>query len=313
MDSEYLVETFSESHYSKFKTLYLNAFGKMMSVYEFKRRFNTTARGSEFVGFIAILKKTGEAVAFYGVFPLKIMVGGSVITAAVSGDTMTHKQHRNKGLFRKLASITYEKCSKMGFSLIYGFPNRQSYHGLVNSLGWKHVNDLNEWNLSLSFKISPVHKILKRVTFLVPLFNTYAHRVLRKYSVSDVRSFDNSNGDKYGIVSRDAAYINYKNGDSRLFIKMGEVIIWLSLSDVLWIGDFSDLDLVDEKVMSKLKHLARLLGYNSIRFAINQEISLPETMRDFKPRALVPTCILYLREELKLRSFLFTPADFDTW
>ena len=313
MNSEYLLEAFDASHYSKFNVLYQDAFGKTMSAPEFKRRFDTGSAGFEFVGFIAILRNTGEAVGFYGVFPLKIKVGQTVLPAAVSGDTMTHTAHRKKGLFGRLATMTYEKCKELGIVLIYGFPNHQSYHGLVHTLGWHHVNDMNDWNLTLRFKISPIPKILKFASFLLPIYTRYRHRILKKYSIFNINSFNNSNGDKYGIVFRDSEFITYKKSNERLFIKIEGVVIWLRLSDVLWVGDFNDLDKVSKPVISKLKRLARLLGYNTIRFAVNREIMLPKAMLEFKAWKPIPICLLYLNEELKSHPFLFTAADFDTW
>src|SRR6266700_4152051 len=179
MDPDYYYEDFTQSHYLKFNELYQNAFKKFMPFHEFRNRFDTNSRGFKFIGFIASHSKTGQVAAFYGVFPLKVLVGDLKMLAAVSGDTMTHSQHRRKGLFVTLAKLTFEKCRKSGIQLIYGFPNTQSYHGLVKSLGWHHDNDLAEWNLSLRFKISPVQKILKRVSFLRPLFYAYARLELK--------------------------------------------------------------------------------------------------------------------------------------
>jgi hypothetical protein len=313
MNSEYNLESFDESHYSKFKILYRNAFGKTISIDECKRRFDTKARGLEFVGFIALQGANGMAVAFYGVFPLKIKTGQSVMLAAISGDTMTHSQHRKKGLFLRLAAMTFEKCRKLGIVLVFGFPNNQSYYGFTRHLGWQHSNDLTEWNFSFRFKISPVHKLLKHATFLRPLFTAYARLLLNNYIVTDIDSFDNSHGETYGIVRRDRDYINYKRGNERIFIKIDNVIIWVRLSELLWIGDFSDLGQVNQSVLKKIKKIARLLGYNSIRYAVNKEISLPEAMKDFKAIESIPLCLKYLEEERKFPELLFTTADFDNW
>jgi Acetyltransferase (GNAT) domain len=312
MDSGYFFEEFKPSHYHQFNALYKNAFGLTLKLEAFTRHFHTKPRGFDFVGFIAIHQQTGQAAAFYGVFPLKLKVGDSVIAGAVSGDTMTHSRHRNKGLFRTLATMTYQRCKKMGLELIYGFPNDLSYHGLVHSLGWKHTNDLAEWNLPLRPKISPVHKIIGRARFLKPLFLAYASRLLCKYLVADVDSF-NHNHSGYGIVYRDSDYIKYKASKERVFIRIDNVIIWVRLSAFLWIGDFSDLQEVTDQVISKLKRLARLLGYNTIRYSINKEIQLPESMKDFSVRETMPLCVLYLVDEENFPDFLFTSADFDTW
>ena len=161
MESEYIYKKFDHSDYLLFSSLFKNVFGKSISREEFKNRFDTEARGHKFIGYLAIERSTGHAAAFYGVFPLRIMVRGVVLPAAVSGDTMTGQGHRGKGLFKRLATMTYEKCKEAGMVLIYGFPNENSYHGLTHSLGWTHANDLIEWNFSFRMKISPIHKFLK--------------------------------------------------------------------------------------------------------------------------------------------------------
>jgi hypothetical protein len=313
MESPYLYEIFNESHYAKFNLLYQNAFKKNMEWLEFRRRFDTLSRGFEFIGYIAIHGQSGEAAAFYGVFPLKMKVGESVLAAAVSGDTMTHTNHRNKGLFRALATLTYEKCRKLGVAIIYGFPNSQSYHGLVHSLNWKHVNELHVLDLSLRFKISPVHKIIKHVGFLQILFVKFAHYLLKKYVVTGMDSFNNGVDEKYGIVYRDRDYIAHKGNGKRMFLKIGDQIVWIRLAELLWIGDFSDMKNIKIAEIAKLKKITRLLGYNTIRFAINKEVLLPDSMNSFKVIESIPTCMLYLGEGWDNSKFLFTPADFDTW
>ncbi len=312
MDSMYFFEEFQPSHFTQFNKLYKNAFGVTLKREEFNRHFNTKARGFNFVGFIAMDQKTGEPAAFYGVFPLELHVGDRVMPGAVSGDTMTHSSHRNQGLFKTLARMTYQKCERLGMVLIYGFPNEKSYHGLVHSLGWKHVNDLIEWNLFLRFKFSPLHKIIKHARFLQPAFLSYAHRVLGKYLISGIDSFS-SNHPGYATVCRDKEYINYKASDERLFLKIDNVIVWVRLAAFFWIGDFSDLQQVSGSVVSKLKALARMLGYNTIRFSINREITLPQSMQEFVARGSLPLCLLRLSGEKSFPDFLFTSADFDTW
>src|ERR1700722_6997950 len=313
MDPDYYYEDFTNSHYSQFNVLYQNAFKKKLTFGEFCNRFDTKSRGLNFIGFIAFHRPTGQAAAFYGVFPLTMFDGDLKFLAAVSGDTMTHSKHRKKGLFVNLAMLTFEKCKKSGIQFIYGLPNAQSYYGFVTRLGWHHVNDLTEWNLSLRLKISPVQRILKYASFLRPLFNAYAHLVLKKYIVKNVVAFSHSNTKSYFTVCRDLDYIKYKEGIDRIFIKIEKIIIWIRLSDVIWIGDFNELDQVNDSVIIRLKHLARLLGYNSIRYGINKEISLPLLMKEFKKTHSFPICYLNLEDKETINKLLLTPADFDTW
>ena len=58
--------------------------------------------------------------------------------ASQSGDTMTHPNHRRKGLFRSLFSETKQLATKNDIKFIYGLPNSQSHHGLIR-FGWKEI------------------------------------------------------------------------------------------------------------------------------------------------------------------------------
>ena len=209
--------------------------------------------------------------------------------------------------------MTYEKCKEAGMVLIYGFPNENSYHGLTHSLGWTHANDLIEWNFSFRMKISPIHKFLKYSAVCRQIFFRSLHKILKKYIPKDINDFSNEMDPHYGKVLRDQNYVRYKRGAERIFIKIGEVIIWLRFSTFLWIGDFHHFEKINDHTISELKKIARLSGYNSIRFALNQEIKLPQCMQEFKVFGSIASCVLYLDKQTIYPPFVFTPADFDTW
>src|SRR5207244_789927 len=60
--------------------------------------------------------------------------------AAVSGDTMTHSEHRGKGLFVELAKRTFQLAKESRIRFAYGFPNQNSLKGSVHA-GWKYSGD----------------------------------------------------------------------------------------------------------------------------------------------------------------------------
>lgn len=77
-----------------------------------------------------------HVVGQYTVVPTPILFGGKKRMGAQSLDTMTHPSYQKQGMFVNLAEACYTAAADMGIDLVYGFPNRNSYHGLVASLGF---------------------------------------------------------------------------------------------------------------------------------------------------------------------------------
>lgn len=71
---------------------------------------------------------------------------------AQSVDTMTAVHFRHQGIFESLARLTFERCRKLGVDLVYGFPNQNSYHGLVSKLGFESVASVREFRIRLDWK-----------------------------------------------------------------------------------------------------------------------------------------------------------------
>jgi hypothetical protein len=114
-------------------------------------------------------------------------------------------------------------------------------------------------------------------------------------------------------VLRNHAYLNYKNEDDKMFIKIAEVNFWIKLADVLWIGEADNYEAITPAVVKKLRQLAYVLGYNTIVFHINKSIQKPLFLKSFQPQASEASCFLYLNKELDQHNLLLTGADFDTW
>ena len=80
--------------------------------------------------------------------------------SALSLNTFTHADYRGKGMFTKLAKDCYEKAKERGIKSIVGFPNRMSYGGFINKLGF---NDLG--NVEYLIKaINPMKSLLEIVS-----------------------------------------------------------------------------------------------------------------------------------------------------
>lgn len=309
---DYLIERVNSSHYSLLSNLYVNAFALNFSEKDIAERFNTNLLGCEHIGFIAIDTKSGIAAAYYGVFPVQIKTGDNVLLVAQSGDTMTHSDHRMKGLFVKLATLTYEVCKTKNIQFVFGQPNKDSRAGLLK-MGWTDFDILIRKDVKLSLKTIPTPKLALRNRFFKKLYLAYTRFIFGKKITTTIESFDNTIQSEYFKVNRGNHYLEYKKSPDKFFLKVDDVILWVKLSDVFWIGDFSDYSKVTPLTITKLKRLAFWLGYNTISFNINKSISLPETFSCFKEYSSEHSMLLLLNPDLKINNILLTAADFDTW
>ena len=92
------------------------------------------------IGFDAFI---GDAlVAHYACVPAKIQVGGEVVSGLLSLNTATHPGHQGKGLFSRLAEMTYQSAAEQGYECVYGVANANSTPGFVRKLGFQVVQPL---------------------------------------------------------------------------------------------------------------------------------------------------------------------------
>lgn len=310
---EYAFERVLPAHYPLLLELYSDAFNAHPSLQEINKRFNTTNLGCELIGFIAIHKKTNEPAAYYGVFPHQAIAEEKVLLVAQSGDTMTHSAHRKKGLFVILARLTYKECLKNNISIIYGFPNENSYPGFIKHLDWKQLDTIIRYDLKLSFKTFPLSKLSKKFNWIKRIHLKYAKWLLRKKINNQVYSFQNNYSTSYTKVLRDKNYLEYKQSADKFFLTIENVIVWIRLTDVIWIGDFDNYAAITPQVLRKLKQVASWLGYNTIVFNFNESLPLPEQLKGFKKNGKDASCFYVPDNQSVPANFIFTGADFDTW
>ena len=146
---------------------------------------------------------------------------------------MTIIDHRCKGVFVELAKNTFELCKLNGIKLLFGFPNQNSYHGLVNNLGWKIAGHMQRFKIPVN--TFPFASLLQNFQSSKWIYNKYLKLVLRKYL-----SLDNFTGsaitEEYGGVYRDENYMRYKQYNSSLLLKIFMLIFMLK-------GNCSNIDI----------------------------------------------------------------------
>ena len=167
---------------------------------------------------IAIDDNKQKTAAIYAVFPVSFKLGNTIQEGTQSLDTITDKDYsRGKGLFIKLAMDVYEKASKAGVALVYGFPNGNSIHGFKKKLAWEALDPL-------PFLIKPLKSryFTDRISFLkyMPNINLSLsiYRKSKDYSIKEDTFFPNTVNKLWesflsGIqvaVHRDKTYLEWR-------------------------------------------------------------------------------------------------------
>lgn len=83
-----------------------------------------------------------ELVAHYACIPYKMEIEGRGVTGLFDMATVTHPNHRGKGLFKKLATTTYEYAKEHGFEFVLGVANANSFHGYMKYFPFTFVGQL---------------------------------------------------------------------------------------------------------------------------------------------------------------------------
>jgi hypothetical protein len=308
---EYEAVPFTLQEFEPMKELFRSAFGTALTYNTFIKRFDTSSLGCKVIGYIAKHRKSRSPAAYYGVFPVKLLTKDMIVLAAQSGDTMTHQDHRKKGLFLWLAKMTFEMCRTLGIQFVFGIPNQNSYPGFINRLHWLHLDNINSYDLKLKIKTVPFAKMALKLG-IFSLYLKGVKHVLKRKSLLSVEQFLNPIT-SVSRVFRDSNYIAYKQTIDKVFLKIHDVILWVRFSDVLWIGDFDNYNKIDKKLIGELTWLAALLGYNTIRFNFNANLPQPDFLQYFKKQNQEPSCYYYINKDFKNTNLVLTAADFDTW
>lgn len=97
---------FERAHYDAFVSLFRRTFSAPISADSVARKYNTDYTGVSHIGFAAF--QNDRMIAYYGVIPTLIWIGGEQTLACQSADTMTDPEYKGRGLFPRLAEMTYQ-------------------------------------------------------------------------------------------------------------------------------------------------------------------------------------------------------------
>ncbi len=122
----------------------------------------------------------GEVAGFYGVIPEFYLINGKPVKIYQSMDTMTHPKYQKRGLFTRLANMTYDYVTELdgGLNLV-GIPGSNSFFGFVNKLAWKNIHNFKYIFVPRSWFAA--RNLLHRQTGLSFRSASDMHPTLRQY------------------------------------------------------------------------------------------------------------------------------------
>jgi len=311
---KYAFERISVETVKQLVPLYYSAFGASVPIDFITKKFETSQFGASYIGFLARDVISDTIAAFYGVFPLVGKFDGNQVLIAQSGDTMTHPKHQGKGLFTKLAKLTYDLAQREGIVFVFGFPNKNSFPGFINKLDWQHYSDINTYVIkSGSMPIDKFFKKFGRINFL---YHAYYRNVLKKWlsDASPENSLKNESS-KVGFVVHDSRFYSYKKYSTSYVLKIDDVFCNVKIDGRLWVGDISVCE--ESKfysVISKLLIIARKIGCSTIHISAFNGTALDQRMRKkYSPTISNPVgCIDLTADKIGVK-FAYQAFDFDTF
>ncbi|QKJ29916.1 GNAT family N-acetyltransferase [Mucilaginibacter mali] len=291
--------------------LFKAVYHREQSIAFFRGKYNTAYMGIKYMGYIAY-NQDGLPVAFYGALPCLLQHGNKKISTAQAADAMTHPDHRGRGLFLKLASLTVELCRENGIHTVFGFPNQNALPGYVDKLGWQVADTMDCF-------VIPVHRYnwehkLKKLPMLRHLYTAYANKILKKYSVAQQGINNSALNEGFDGVYRTDDHFRYKTYSPTVVIRAKHALVWLKISNGLIIGDICLATNNFSRVMHTVLQLARRLGVKQVIFQSSPGTKLHGLFNErYWSAPSFQVIFKETGERLPLNRIKFTAADIDTF
>lgn len=283
---------------------------KPISFEYLQKKFDTHFTGKSYIGFIAY-HISGEPAAYYGVYPCLMTNGERSFVACQSGDTMTNPKFQKRGLFIRLAELTYELANNEQISVVYGFPNENSSYGFFNKLNWTKLGELSRFEYR--YTNTNVYNILNKYKITRFIYSFYFIVI---YQFVKTKEFQNSciSPESYSVF-RDDNYHLYKKYEKSYFIELKGFKIWMKFGDGILIGDVERFDINrKDHFIKTLKELAFLFGVKKINILCMEDSFLHNVLQiNKKSEKSLEIGMLTLDNEYSDAVFRFSFGDADTF
>lgn len=157
---------FDDQSLRRYESLFFTCFSKVLKFEANVLKWLYVNNPAGFaVGFDAY--EDDELAAHYVCIPVPIRLNGKIEKALLSLNTATHPRYQGKGLFTKLAEMTYQTATDQGFDCVYGVANANSTPGFTRKLGFQLVQSLNAkvgiGSLGINFQKALINTQFERV------------------------------------------------------------------------------------------------------------------------------------------------------
>jgi GNAT superfamily N-acetyltransferase len=256
----------------------------------------------------------GLVVASLGILPWPISFGNRTEVAAQLVDGATHREHRHRGLFTRLAEMARETCESAGISFLFGFAHPQggSYPGLVR-IGYTHIDDLVEFRLPI--RTIWMERVARRVGPLHGLYKRHLQQTFRSYLAGDSVLDNSFLSDGFAGTRRDRAFHDYKAFAGNRVLSVDGGRVWLKVRRGLFVGDLeapSEAEM--ERTVRALEGLAVHLGIHQIVIQASKDTRLSRFFAErFPPYPCMAVVYQNLRSQIPAEKLRFTLGDQDNF
>lgn len=227
---------------------------------------------------IAVYEEDGKIVSEEAIAPLKFYYKGEILKIGHSVDSMTLKEFRGKGIFKKLALLTLKEGAERGYSFFYGFPNPNSKPIYLNKLNWKLIGNIRRWIFPLNLNFLST-KFKVNLSFVNPIFKIGKNLIKPKREFKRVYDFENR--DRYLQI--------LKNHYDMFILRNEEFLNWRYLkhpyynydifsdSDNLFVLRLKEVDIkrgsIEEFIFKDEKSFSDMINF-AIKYFIDNDIDL---------------------------------------
>lgn len=310
----YIIQELTENDYDKIKFLYRYCFNITLTKKEFYRKYYNDHKFRT-IGYFAI-DLNGKTGGFYGVFKDNLTYQNKSYMVAQSGDTMTHPAHQKRGLFLMLAKATYNKCIEDGIALIFGFPNKQSYHGFSTKLDWTFNGNMRRWTFKVnSFpwcELTSINRQLKSA------YRKFAEHKIRQYKVKPTRIIADQFNTSYevGMIEKSLEFFNFKlDNPSVQLLQFRDFILLVKFDNHLIIGDIGyKNELYATELMNCITQLGELIGCRKVVISLSLNHWANSIFENYQTSEDgLPIGFLNFNTDIDPSKIAFSYSDFDTF
>ncbi|MDI1257438.1 MAG: GNAT family N-acetyltransferase [Flavobacterium sp.] len=273
---KYTIVPFSEQNIAHFPVLYRAVYGKEIALEHVTRKFDTKYLIDGFFGFFAY--DGSKPIAFYGAIPVQMCYKNKTEIAAQSVNTMTHPDYRGKGLFIKLAKMTYEKMAEAGIRFVWGFPNQHSEPTFLNKLDWEYQHRLEGYVIKIQRNY--IRRVLNKIPSLKTEYIDNAEKLFLPYKTENA---SRPIATEAVTVFHTKEYYDYKSFSGNFAIQIEGCCFFINLKNGCWIGSASATDEAEfRQSFQKFKKLCQKARISEIMIQTSPGTILSDLMKSEK-------------------------------